>query len=180
MSQPQQPPQPPPGPQPQMPPQQQRPMGPPQQPIMYPQMPPPQRRVNTETEVTERRRVLLYSAIFIGGILVIGLIAGVVDSLIRNQGNFFLSNMEVVLLIIASSAPWAVIFFLLCLGWVYLINRLFVKWNTSFANDENDEAYGKGIIYEIVRDNNGAAAILLVGPLLTIAVALLFIVTLIK
>jgi hypothetical protein len=162
-----------------MPPQQQRPMGPPP-PIMYQPMQPPKRRVQTETEVTERRRVLLYSAIFIAGILVIGLIAGIVDSLIRNQGNFFLSNLEVVLLIVASSAPWAVIFFLLCLGWVYLINRLFVKWNTSFADDENDEAYGKGIIYEIVRDNNGAAAVLLVGPLLILAVALLFIVTLIK
>jgi hypothetical protein len=159
-----------------------------QPPQMYVPMTPmqPRRVISSEVEKSERQRTLIYSLVFIIAVLVVGFIAGVIDQSIhsnsttdRNQ-NYFIVNSEDLLLIIASMAPWAVLFFLICLAWVTIANRLFVKWNTALADNEHDEAYGKGIIYEIVHDNNAAAAIVLIMPMLVIAVALIFIVLLIK
>jgi uncharacterized membrane protein len=145
----------------------------------------PRKMITNEAEKREQSRTLIYSLVFIVVVLIVGFVAGVVDQAIhsssadRNQ-NYFLINAQDILLIVASMAPWAVLFFLICVAWTYITNRLFTKWNTALADDENDEAYGKGLVYEIVHDNNAAAALVLIMPMLVIAVALIFIVILIK
>ncbi len=176
MSQSPQPPQPTPGPQPGGPAPYQQP-GPVPPPTMYA---PPPRPIPTEREVNERQRILMYSLLFIVAVLVVGLIAGILDAVIRNRDNYFILNVEDVLLIIASVAPWIVLFFIMSMAWVIFANRLFVRWNTALSQGEHDEAHGKGVIYEIVRDNNAAAALVLILPIMIIALALIFIVILIK
>jgi hypothetical protein len=131
--------------------------------------------VSTQAEKQERSRTLLYAVIFIVGVLVIGLVAGLIDNALNpNRGNAFIINLQDLLLVIASTAPWIVLFFVLCAVWVYFADRLFVKWNKAL-NSPDEEAYGKGIIYEIVHDNNAAAAIVLIMPTLSIALALIYI-----
>lgn len=128
-----------------------------------------------QAEKRERSRLLLYAALFVAGILLLGLIAGFIDNAINpNRGNAFIVNLQDILLVIASTAPWIVFFFILCGVWVYFADRLFVKWNKAL-NSPNEDAYAKGIIYEIVHDNNAAAAILLIMPTLSIALALIYI-----
>lgn len=131
---------------------------------------------NTDRAIEKRERSRT-AAFAIGAmlvILVVGYLAGVVDSAITGHANYFLGNLRDVLLVIASSAPWVVLFSILCFVWVWMANRLFVKWNTAM-NKPEDAAYAKGIIYEIVCDNNAAAAIVLIMPTLTIALALIYI-----
>jgi hypothetical protein len=150
--------------------------------------PPPQNprqirsQIIEENEKKEEQRTLLYTLIFIIVLLVIGLIAGFIDQLLRGldiSQNAFIVNAEALLQIIASSAPWFALFFILSLVWMYIADRLFKRWNSSL-HSEADEAHGKGIIYEIVKDNNSAAAIVLILPTLSIATVLVFIATLIK
>ncbi len=130
--------------------------------------------ITQEAEKKARGRALIYAVIAMVGVLVVGLIAGVLDSATSNRSNAFIVNLQDLLLVIASTAPWIVFFFILCTVWVYFADRLFVKWNTALhAPDE--EAYGKGIIYEIVHDNNAAASIVLIMPTLSIALALIYI-----
>ena len=124
----------------------------------------------------EHRRVVLYSALIIIGTLLIGFIAGLIDNSINPQDkNAFIENSRDILIVIASSAPWATLFFLISAGWIYLINRLFIRWNRAFSTYEHDEAYGKGLIYELVKDNNAAAALVLTMPLIVIALVLIYI-----
>jgi len=131
--------------------------------------------VVAEAEKEERSRTLLYAVLVMIGVLVVGLVAGLIDNAINPaRSNAFITNLQDLLLVIASTAPWIVFFFVLCVVWVYFANRLFVKWNTAL-NKPGDQAYGKGIIYEIVQDNNAAAAILLIMPTLSIALALIYI-----
>lgn len=135
----------------------------------------PHAPVNTQAEKQERSRVLLYAVIAMAVVLLIGLVAGLVDNALNpNRGNAFILNLQDLLLVIASTAPWIVFFFVLCAGWVYFADSLFVKWNKAL-NKPGDEAYGKGIIFEIVHDNNAAAAIVLIMPTLSIALALIYI-----
>ena len=135
-----------------------------------------QQNVQTTTaEKRERSRTLLYAIIAIVGILLVGLVAGLIDNAANpSRGNAFIVNVQDLLLVIASTAPWVVFFFILCALWIYFADRLFIKWNKAL-NKPGDEAYGKGIIFEIVRDNNAAAAILLIMPTLSIALALIYI-----
>ena len=138
-------------------------------------------QLQIQKEAGERKILVIYSIGLVVGILAVGLVAGVLDTAIRNRkDNYFFLNAEDMLMVIASIAPWAVLFFLIAMAWSFVANWLFVKWNTALASDEQDEAYGKGIIYEIVKDNNSAAALLLLMPLMIIALALIFIVILIK
>jgi len=133
-------------------------------------------QVFTQREKTERRRVVLYGVLIFIGILVVGFLAGVIDNAIYPQDkNAFLENSKDILVVIGSSAPWAALFLLLCAGWVYLANRLFVSWNKALSTGEDDEAYGKGLIYEIVRDNNAAAVLVLMLPLVIVALLLIYI-----
>ena len=185
MSQPQHPPQP-----------QQQPSVPGMPPRTAPVQPPPgmyqarqpRKMITNEAEKREQARTLIYSLVFIVVVLIVGFVAGVIDQALQSvpsdptqsKQNYFLLNAKDILLIIASMAPWAVLFFLICVAWTYITNRLFTKWNSALADDENDEAYGKGLVYEIVHDNNAAAALVLIMPMLVIAVALIFIVILIK
>ena len=133
--------------QPPRPPQQQPPQGmPPQQPGpvppgFVPGMFPagqPKKVVSSEAEKNEDRRTIIYSMIFIIVVLLVGFVAGFIDQAIhsnnpeRNQ-NFFILNMEDLLLIIASMAPWTVLFFLISMAWIFIANRLFVKWNTALV-----------------------------------------------
>lgn len=135
-----------------------------------------QQNVQTTTaENRERSRTLLYAIIAIVGILLVGLVAGLIDNAANpSRGNAFIVNVQDLLLVIASTAPWVVFFFILCALWIYFADRLFIKWNKAL-NKPGDEAYGKGIIFEIVRDNNAAAAIMLIMPTLSIALALIYI-----
>ncbi len=127
-----------------------------------------------QAEKQERSRALLYGTLAMIGVLVIGLVAGLIDNALNpSRGNAFLINLQDLLLVIASTAPWIVLFFVLCAVWVYFADRLFVKWNKAL-NKPDDPAYAKGIIYEIVQDNNAAAAIVLIMPTLTIALALVY------
>ena len=125
-------------------------------------------------ETRERGRTVGYAAVAMLVILVVGYLAGVADSAITGHGNYFLTNLRDILLVVASSAPWVVLFFVLCFAWIWVANSLFVRWNTAM-NKPGDPAHGKGIIYEIVCDNNAAAAIVLIMPTLTIALALIYI-----
>ncbi len=127
-------------------------------------------------EKKERRRVLYYMLGIMVGILVIGFLAGVLDNATSSKpgGNAFIINSQDILVVIASTAPWIVFFFLLCSAWIYLADRLFIKWNKAF-NHPGDVSYGKGIIFEIVQDNNAAAAIVLIMPTMSIALALIYI-----
>ena len=128
-----------------------------------------------QAESRERSRTLLYAVIAIVGILLVGLVAGLIDNAANpGRGNAFIVNLQDLLLVIASTAPWVVFFFILCAVWIYFADRLFIKWNKAL-NKPGDEAYGKGIIFEIVRDNNAAAAIMLIMPTLSIALALIYI-----
>ncbi|MEI6043364.1 MAG: hypothetical protein WCS37_03120 [Chloroflexota bacterium] len=135
----------------------------------------PQPPITSQAEKQEGNRTLLYAIVAMVGILLLGLLAGVIDSAINpGRSNAFIVNVQDLLLVIASTAPWIVFFFILCSIWVYFADKLFAKWNTSL-NQPGEEAYGKGIIYEIVHDNNAAAAVVLIMPTLSIALALIYI-----
>ncbi|MCX7019476.1 MAG: hypothetical protein NTY46_10925 [Candidatus Sumerlaeota bacterium] len=131
----------------------------------------------TENKGAEKRvdrHTLFWAVISMIVILVAGFTAGVIDSAFTKHPNAFMTNLRDMLLVIASTAPWIVLFFCLCCVWIWAADRLFVRWNKSM-NKPGDEAYGKGIIYEIVCDNNAAAALVLIMPTLTIALALIYI-----
>jgi hypothetical protein len=130
----------------------------------------------TQREKSERGRVVLYGLLILIGTLVIGLLAGIIDNALRPEDkNAFVENSKDIFLVVASSAPWAALFFVLCAGWIYLINKLFVRWNKALSHSEQDENYGKGIIYEIVHDNNAAAVLLLLMPLMLVVLLLIYI-----
>lgn len=135
----------------------------------------PHSPVAPQAEKQERNRALMYAVIAMVVVLLVGLVSGLIDNALNpSRGNAFILNLQDLLLVIASTAPWIVFFFVLCAAWVYFADRLFIKWNKAL-NQPGDEAYGKGIIFEIVHDNNAAAAIVLIMPTLSIALALIYI-----
>ncbi len=127
-------------------------------------------------EIAVQRRAAVRNTIMaLLTILLVGVIAGIIDSRLHpGRGNAFFVNAQDLLLVLASTAPWIVFFFLLCWGWVWIADRIFMKWNRVFYRPD-EEAHGKGIMYEIVRDNNAAAAIVLILPTVAIALALIYI-----
>ncbi len=125
-------------------------------------------------ERTEGRRAILLILMAIVVILVLGFLAGLVDDLIRTSvdENVFLTNSREILQVIGSSAPWIAFFIILCSSWVVLADRLFVRWNRVLGHEDDKD---KGIIYEIVHDNNAAAAMMLLLPMLLIAMGLIYV-----
>ncbi len=128
----------------------------------------------THVERKESRRAVLYILVAILAILVIGFVAGVIDNAIRTNitTNAFVENSREMLLVIASTAPWIAFFILLCSSWVFIADRLFVRWNRVLGEPNEKD---KGIIYEIVHDNNSAAALVLLVPMLLIALGLIYV-----
>ncbi len=127
-----------------------------------------------EFERREGRRIVLYLAIAIVVILVIGFLAAVLDKAIRNttDNNVFLENSREILAVIGSTAPWIVFFIILCSSWIFISDRLFVRWNRGLGEPDNQN---RGMIYEIVHDNNSAAALILLLPMLLIAMGLIYV-----
>lgn len=147
---------------------------------MAQQSPPTSRRnippptTQDAVERTEGRRVVLYIAMSIVVILVVGFLAGVLDNLVRStvSSNAFLDNARDILTVIASSSPWIALFIILCTSWIFIADSLFVRWNRALGQpDEKD----KGVIYEIVHDNNAAAALVLMVPMIIIALGLIYV-----
>jgi hypothetical protein len=135
------------------------------------------RDVTTTTgqfERAEDRRVLLYIVIAIPVILLLGFIAGVLDDALRAQvdTNAFLENSREILQVIASSAPWLVLFIVLCSAWVWIADTLFKRWNRALGRAGEQD---KGLIYELVHDNNSAAALMLLVPMIIIALGLIYV-----
>lgn len=125
-------------------------------------------------ERAEGRRTIFYVAGGIVLILVLGFLAGVLDNALRSgvTTNAFIENSREILVVIASTAPWISLFIILCTSWVFIADQLFMRWNRALGlPDEQD----KGIIYEIVRDNNSAAALVLFVPMLIIALGLIYV-----
>jgi len=133
-----------------------------------------QQTKNSAADKNGGRETVFWAVLSIIVILVVGYVAGILDSAISKQPNAFVDNARDMLLVIANTSPWIALFFCLCYIWTWAADRLFRKWNKSL-NKPGDEAYGKGIIYEIVRDNNAAAALVLIMPTLTIALALIYV-----
>lgn len=127
-----------------------------------------------EFERREGRRALLYIIIAIIVILVVGFLAGVIDNAVRSgvSSNAFLDNAREILAVLASTAPWIALFIVLCSSWVFIADSLFVRWNRALGESTDME---KGIIYEIVHDNNAAAALILLLPMLLIAMGLIYV-----
>ena len=139
----------------------------------------PTRRVSPRSdenavERSEGRRVILYIVMAVIVILVVGFLAGVLDNLVRSQvtSNAFLDNARDILTVLASTAPWISLFIILCTSWVFIADNLFVRWNRALGEpgDKN-----KGVIYEIVHDNNAAAALVLMVPMIIIALGLIYV-----
>lgn len=141
-----------------------------------------QQKTTTESEQTstvakferaEGRRAVIYVGIAIVVILVLGFLAGVLDNAIRSAGsNAFVENSREILVVVASTAPWIAFFLILCTSWIFVADQLFMRWNRALGRpDEQD----KGLIYEIVHDNNAAAALVLFVPMLIIAMGLLYV-----
>ena len=122
-------------------------------------------------ERQEGRRAVLYIAGAILVIIVLGFLAGLLDQALREsvKSNAFLDNSREILAVIASSAPWIAFFIILCSSWVFIADRLFLRWNRAFGHA------GKGIIHEIVEDNNSAAALVLLVPMIIIALGLIYV-----
>ncbi len=125
-------------------------------------------------ERKEGQRVIIYLALAIVIILVVGFLAGLLDNMLRSgiTTNVFLDNSREILQVIASSAPWISLFIILCASWVYIADVLFTRWNRILGGPEMED---KGIIYEIVQDNNSAAALMLLLPMLLIAMGLIYV-----
>src|SRR4051812_5050464 len=130
--------------------------------------------IDNAVERSEGRRVVLYIVIAIIVILVVGFIAGVLDNLVRTgvTTNPFLDNARDILTVIASSSPWIALFIILCTSWIFIADTLFVRWNRALG-DANEK--DKGVIYEIVHDNNAAAALVLMVPMIIIALGLIYV-----
>ncbi len=122
----------------------------------------------------EGRRVVLYIVVAIIVILVVGFIAGVLDNLVRTgvTTNPFLDNARDILTVIASSSPWIALFIILCTSWIFIADMLFVRWNRALGEPNEKD---KGVIYEIVHDNNAAAALVLMVPMIIIALGLIYV-----
>src|SRR4051812_19175079 len=130
--------------------------------------------VDNSVERSEGRRVVLYIVMAVIIILVVGFLAGVLDNLVRSTvtSNPFLDNARDILTVLASSSPWIALFIILCTSWIFIADMLFVRWNRALGNpDEKD----KGVIYEIVQDNNAAAALVLMVPMIIIALGLIYV-----
>lgn len=130
--------------------------------------------VDNTVERKEGRRVIVYIIMALVIILVVGFLAGVLDTALRNsvKSNVFLDNSREILAVIASTAPWIVLFIVLCASWIFIADSLFVRWNRALGEgDEKD----KGVIYEIVHDNNAAAALVLMVPMIIIALGLIYV-----
>lgn len=130
--------------------------------------------VDNTVERKEGRRVIVYIVMALVIILVVGFLAGVLDTALRNsvKSNVFLDNSREILAVIASTAPWIVLFIVLCSSWIFIADSLFVRWNRALGEaDEKD----KGVIYEIVHDNNAAAALVLMVPMIIIALGLIYV-----
>lgn len=141
--------------------------------------PSPRRQVNpaagsNAVERREGRRVVLYIVIAVVVILIIGFLAGVVDNLVREsvRSNVFLDNARDILAVLASTAPWIALFIILCTSWIFIADNLFVRWNRALGDATDSD---KGVIYEIVHDNNAAAALVLMVPMLIIALGLIYV-----
>ncbi|HEX2914332.1 MAG TPA: hypothetical protein VH186_26265 [Chloroflexia bacterium] len=125
-------------------------------------------------EKREGKRVILYIAVVIVLILIIGFLAGALDSALRSsvQSNAFLDNSREILAVIASTAPWIAFFIILCSSWIVIAEQLFVRWNRAIGGEQDKD---KGVIYEIVEDNNAAAALVLLVPMIIIAMGLIYV-----
>ncbi len=127
---------------------------------------------NTEKVVKrEGRRVVLYIIVALITIIVAGFLAGLLDLSLRSSvtSNVFVDNAREILAVIASTSPWIAFFIILCSSWIFVANRLFVRWNRAFGHQD------KGLIYEIVEDNNSAAALVLLVPMVIIALGLIYV-----
>ena len=139
----------------------------------------PSRRVTprsgeNEIERGEGRRVVLYIVMAVIVILVVGFLAGVLDNLVRTNvtSNPFLDNARDILTVLASSSPWIALFIVLCTSWIFVADTLFVRWNRALGEANQKD---KGVIYEIVHDNNAAAALVLMVPMIIIALGLIYV-----
>lgn len=130
--------------------------------------------VDSAAERGEGRRVVLYIVIAVIVILVVGFLAGLLDNLVRTgvTSNPFLDNARDILTVIASSSPWIALFVILCTSWIFIADALFVRWNRALGETQGND---KGVIYEIVHDNNAAAALILLVPMLIIALGLIYV-----
>lgn len=125
-------------------------------------------------ERAEGRRAVIYVGVAIVVILALGFLAGVLDNAVRSGSstNAFVENSREILVVVASTAPWIAFFLILCTSWIFVADQLFMRWNRALGRpDEQD----KGLIYEIVHDNNAAAALVLFVPMLIIAMGLLYV-----
>jgi hypothetical protein len=141
--------------------------------------PSPRRQTNppvgsNTVERREGRRVVVYIVVAIIVILVVGFLAGVLDNLVRDsvRSNVFLDNARDILAVLASTAPWIALFIILCTSWIFIADNLFVRWNRVLGDATDTD---KGVIYEIVHDNNAAAALVLMVPMLIIALGLIYV-----
>lgn len=134
----------------------------------------PQPALENTVERREGRRVALYIGLAIIVILVVGFLAGVLDNLVRSgvTTNPFLDNARDILTVIASSSPWIALFIILCSSWIFVADALFVRWNRALGEPGEKD---KGVIYEIVQDNNAAAALVLMVPMIIIALGLIYV-----
>ncbi|MDB5080656.1 MAG: hypothetical protein JWP00_2580 [Chloroflexi bacterium] len=137
------------------------------------------RRSSTPDELNsverkEGRRVILYIFIALVVVLVVGFLAGMLDTLLRGsvKSNVFLDNSREILAVIASTSPWIVLFIILCASWVFIADNLFIRWNRALGESDGQD---KGMIYEIIHDNNAAAALVLMVPMLIIALGLIYV-----
>jgi hypothetical protein len=141
--------------------------------------PTPRRQANppvgaNTVERREGRRVVVYIVVAIVVILLVGFLAGVLDNLVRDsvRSNVFLDNARDILSVLASTAPWIALFIILCTSWIFIADNLFIRWNRALGDDGGSD---KGVIYEIVHDNNAAAALVLMVPMLIIALGLIYV-----
>ena len=125
-------------------------------------------------ETRANRLTLYYIAGAMLAILVLGFVAGVVNDVLRDNvsTNVFVDNAKEILTVIASTAPWITFFIILCTSWIIIADRLFVRWNRGLSQPNDPD---KGVIYEIVHDNNSAAAIVLMVPMIIIALGLIYV-----
>jgi hypothetical protein len=143
--------------------------------------PSPRRQTNppvgsNTVERREGRRVVVYIVVAIVVILIVGFLAGVLDNLVRDsvRSNVFLDNARDILSVLASTAPWIALFIILCTSWIFIADNLFVRWNRAMGDEDGNNS-DKGVIYEIVHDNNAAAALVLMVPMLIIALGLIYV-----
>lgn len=122
----------------------------------------------------ENRRIILYIVVALAVILIVGFLAGLIDDAVRPavRSNAFVDNAGEMLTVVAGTAPWLALALVLCACWVFVADRLFVRWNRAYGEQQEKD---KGLIWEIVHDNNSAAALVLLVPLLIIVLSLMYV-----